>query len=381
MAELDHSHGRHRRNPPKTSKFKFIVPVASLALFIGVGAVARGNNAPAPSPTPTVVETVIAAPSPSPTPTPTPTPIIQFATWNLAKPTSNAVPAWSKRREAIRNTIRESGADVLAIQEASEGGVKGADGKRMTAWDDVQALAAESDYSPIDLQEDSCNSGCIHTARLLFKKSTIHQVALPNGSASAGHGELGDITKGLSYSKNRQFSWAILESNAAPGPFLAVSLHTDNSKSAKGIKERSTLGKGITSWAKAKADAAGLPDMPMVLMGDFNSWLEREPKGMVFQLQQDGWTDAYDTAVNKDDASRRAYTTSYTAGSRTGWPKKPRMSESPTRIDHIMYFGGNISTETYAVELHLNDDGTFNSDYRASDHMMVKSILKFNPVS
>ena len=251
----------------------------------------------------------------------------------------------------------------------------------MTAWDDVQALAAESDYSAMDLQEDFCNSGCVHTARLLFKKSTMHQMVLPNGSPSAGHGELGDITKGLSYSKNRQFSWGVLESNAAPGPILVVSLHTDNSKSAKGIRERATLGKGITTWAKAKAEAAGFPNMPMVLMGDFNSWLEREPKGMVFQLQEDGWTDAYDTAVTKDEQSTKAYTTSYTAGSKTGWPKKPRMSDSPTRIDHIMYFGANVAADSYAVELHLNEDGTFNNDYRASDHMMVKSILKFNPAA
>ena len=248
MADNHSSHGRHRRNPPKQSKIQFFIPFVALAMLIGFGANARGTNQAQPSPTPTAVETVI--PSPTPTPTPTPTPIVNFATWNLAKPTSNAVPAWSKRREAIRNTIRESGADVLAIQEASEGTVKGADGKRMTAWDDVQALAAESGYAPLDLQEDSCNSGCVHTARLLFKTSVMHQVALPNGTASAGHGELGDITKGLTYSRNRQFSWGFLEANNAPGPILVISLHTDNSKSAKGIAERARLGKGITPWVQ-----------------------------------------------------------------------------------------------------------------------------------
>jgi endonuclease/exonuclease/phosphatase family metal-dependent hydrolase len=372
-----HRHGRHRKVRPKQNKVQIIAPFAALFLLIGSNAAAHESVAPAPTPSISPTETY----SPTPTPTPTPTARITFATWNLAKPTSNKVPAWSKRRIAFRNTIMESGADVLAIQEASEGTVTGKNGKSMTAWDDVQDLAAESGFVPLDLQKDSCLSRCVHTARLMYRSSVMHQVDLGDEIASAGDGELKDITDGLSYSKFRQFSWGFLEANNAPGPILVISLHTDNSKSKKGIAERALLGKGITPWAKAKIAAAGLPDIPIVLMGDFNSWLEREPKGMVYQLQQDGWIDTYDSAISKDKESTRAYTTSYTSGSNSGWPKSPRMSDSPTRIDHIMYLGKNIQTEIYTVELHLNDDGTFNNDYRASDHMMVTALLNFNKSS
>ena len=373
MAEEQYSRGRHRRNPPKPSKLKFIIPIASFALLLGVGAVARGNNAPAPSPTPTIVETPSA--SPTPTPTPTPIPTLTFASWNIAKPANNVVPKWTKRRDAIGNTIRDSGADVLALQEANEVDVTGADGKTMTTWEDVQTLAAPAGYVSLDIQEDSCKSACVHTARILIKSSTVHQVKLANGAASAGHGELQDVAAGLGVGAHRQFSWAILESNTAPGPFLVISVHTSNQKSSRGIGQRAKLGNGFTKWVNDRLAASGLANAPAILMGDFNSYLEREPRGMVYQLQQAGWIDVYDSAASIDDLSKKAHTSSY-GGSASGWPKKPLLSSDPNRIDHIMYLGAGVAAQNYAVELHLKDDGTFDNTFRASDHMMIKSLIE-----
>lgn len=371
MADQQPVRGRHRRNPPKPSKAKFVLPIAVFALLIGVGAVARGNNAPAPSPTPSIVESV----TPSPTPTPTPLPTLNFATWNIAKPANNVVPAWTKRRDAIGNTISSSSADVLALQEANEVDVTGADGKRMTTWEDVQILAKASGYVALDIQEDACANGCVHTARILFKEASVHQVVLANGAPSAGHGELQDVASGLGVGARRQFSWAILESNTAPGPFLIISIHTSNQKSSKGIAQRAKIGEGFTKWVSDRLATSGLTNTPAILMGDFNSYLEREPKGMVYQLQQAGWTDVYDSAASIDDLSKRAHTSSY-SDSAHGWPKKPLLSTDPNRIDHIMYIGDGVSAANYAVELHLKDDGTFDNAFRASDHLMVRSLIE-----
>ena len=356
----------------------FIVIAALIAVPAASNWAPQSNNAvPTISPAPTLV-----VPEPSIAPTVMPISTLTFATFNIAKPNNTAVPAWKKRREAIGRTINESNSDVIGLQEATARMVTGQGGKRMTHWQDVQAMAKAGGYVSTDPEVDTCkSSSCINSAHILFKSDKVKQIDLPGKLPAAGRGRLSDIVKGLKYAKNREFSWAYLEGLNGTGTFLAVSVHLNNEKNARGKKDRELVGKGFTTWAKKLNKASGLNGVPMILMGDFNSYDNREPKGMLYELAADGWKDSFEAPNNEFKFFGDAYTTSYTKGNRSGWPKRPIKSGDPVRIDYIMYFGERLHADAYQVALRLKDDGTFDNKYRGSDHMMVQAIIRFDQVA
>jgi hypothetical protein len=46
-----------------------------------------------------------------------------------------------------------------------------------------------------------------------------------------------------------------------------------------------------------------------------------------------------------------------------------------------MFKGELLNADAYQVALRLNEDGTFDNNYRGSDHMMVQAIIRFNPAA
>jgi endonuclease/exonuclease/phosphatase family metal-dependent hydrolase len=330
---------------------------------------------PTISPAPTLLVT-----EPSIAPTILPVPTLTFATFNIAKPNNSNVPSWKNRRDAIARTINESNSDVIGIQEATSIRVIGEGGTRMRHWQDVQAMSANGGYALTNPDENTCSSSrCINSTRILYKADKVREVDFPEGLPSAGQGRLSDIANGLRYAKYREFSWAYLEGLNGTGTFLAISVHLNNEKNSQGKKEREIVGREITKWADDLNNERGLKAVPMVLMGDFNSYLNREPKGMLFELAEAGWQDSFNAPLNEFKFFEDAYTTSYTGGNRSGWPKKPITSSDPVRIDYVMYKGEFLTADAYQVALRLNEDGTFDNNYRGSDHMMVQAIIRFDP--
>ena len=372
---------RGRRRAPKKPIYRrkgFAIPIFVLVLGVGIGPSAAGwiteSNKPVtlgtPKPTPEQVQ---------PTNTPSVAPFLGFATWNIAKSTNRAVPAWSKRRLAIQRTINESGSDVVAVQEATQHPVRGEGGKSMSQWSDVKAMAAKGGYVATKAEVDSCRRNkCIHSGHILYKKATIKQVDLPGKLPSAGQGRLSEITSGLHYARNREFAWAYLEGLNGAGQFLAISVHLNNETNSIGKEDRQRVGRALTKWAKDLNKKSGMDNVPMILMGDFNSYVKREPKGMAYQLGKAGWLDSYNSKNDDMKFYEKAYTTSYTKGNRSGWPSKPITSGKPVRIDYIMYQGKALRADIYAVVLKLKSDGTFDNRYRGSDHMMVQATIFFD---
>ena len=389
MGKIEDGRGKRRApKPPDHSVFKdfrqsklmaipiFLVVVSLIVVPAASNWIPQGDNsAPTISAAPTLVVT-----EPSISPTILPIPNLTFATFNIAKPNNTAVPAWKKRREAIGRTINESNSDVIGLQEATQIRDVGEGGARMTHWQDIQAMSAPAGYVPTVTEVDTCESNsCIHSAHILYKADKVKQVDLPDGIPSAGQGRLTDIVGGLRYAKTREFSWAYLEGLNGTGVFLAVSLHLNNEKNARGKKDRELVGSAFTKWAEDLNKASGLEGVPMILMGDFNSYDNREPKGMLFELAEDGWLDSFNAPTNEYKFFGDAYTTSYTGGNRSGWPKRPITSSDPVRIDYVMYKGEFLHADAYQVALRLKEDGTFDNNYRGSDHMMVQAIIRFDP--
>lgn len=335
------------------------------------------------------------APAPSSTPTKgsgSPVDIV-FATFNVCK-TDCAPPAppWDVRRDRVARVIGGSGADVIGLQEATNQPTATA----KTQVEDIQVnLAGPQGYAAptYPIESNDCRrprdaagqltgpSPCENTSALLYRAASIKQVALPSGIPSAGITQYGMIVPGSDpTSSARSVAWAYLQPINGGQPFLAISLHTDNGKNPVAEQSRLALAGALGPWVEAMNARAGLPGTPAILMADLNSYKKRQPKGVQKVLVDNGWIDAY----KAEDVSNIEYSTiNYNPAlpDGKGFPAKPykfriAKKREATRIDYIMGYGSNITPLTYEVMLYLNPDGSFNPDYQASDHQMVRATFQ-----
>ncbi len=294
-----------------------------------------------------------------------------FATWNVCKIDCDApAPSWDVRRDRVARTISESGADVLSVNEATDW----AYGSR-TQWEDIQAITSSAGYISPRIQDDQCERrGCTHTARLMYKSSSVRQLdfgTLP----SAGYWRVGDIAKDVTFDFDRQVAWAFLEGANGTGPFFVVGVHLSTDKSPAGEQHRIAFGRAATGWAQAMLASRGMPGAPVILMGDLNSIETRQPNGVQKVLASSGWKDAIYAPKRKNTDINSV---NYSDVSRTGWPSRPLRNRYrlASRIDYIV-FRGPVKATTYEVVAHLNPNGTFNKAYQGSDHQMVRATLSF----
>jgi endonuclease/exonuclease/phosphatase family metal-dependent hydrolase len=296
-------------------------------------------------------------------------PSVVVATWNVCKlACASPAPSWDVRRDRVTRVIAASGADVVAVQEATDQPYRG-----RTQWADLRSLASSAGYAEPRIQDDRCRQlGCTHTARILIRTGTVRQSRL-GGSATAGYARVVDIAPTTSVDPLRQVAWAYLEQRAGGGTFLAVSAHLTNLKTAAGEADRVAFGRAVTGWADAMNAARGLSDVPVVLMGDLNSFDERQPQGVQRIMRDAGWRDAIDAPHRKNaDINSVNYTDAF----RSGWPSGPLRNSSgqASRIDYIL-MRGPIAPRRYEVMAFLGADGRYLTDYQGSDHQMLRARL------
>jgi endonuclease/exonuclease/phosphatase family metal-dependent hydrolase len=298
---------------------------------------------------------------------------LMFATYNVCLVTCTApAPSWSVRRDRVARVIEHSRSDVLSLSEATN--IKYGS---ITQWEDIQHLTAPFGYVAPHIDDDRCaRLGCVHTARLMFKSTTVQQLHFPQ-LPSAGFWRVGDIAPAIETEGTRQVTWAYLKSVNGTGPFLAVAVHLSTFKTAAAEQHRLAFGHAVTAWAEAMNAARGLAGAPTVLMGDFNSYQFRQPQGVQQVLLDDGWGDAFDAPVR---ANIHINSINYTPTQPSGWPRRPIYNKwrPAARIDYIM-FRGAVKPLTYAVVVYTNPDGNFDNAYRGSDHLMVRGRLQFGP--
>lgn len=317
-----------------------------------------------------------------------------FATFNVCKYDCKApAPAWSVRRDRVQRVVAESGADVIGLEEATR--LKLPSGK--TQIEDIKALIAPSGYVPIEVapKNDACRqprkpnghiagrSPCVNTAMLVYKSATVQPVQPPNGPG-AGRTMQKFIAAGLAPgSATRSVEWAYLRGVNGAGPFLVVNLHNDQEQSASAEQSRVALGQALTGWVASLNAASGMPNTPVVLVADLDSFAKRQPEGVQKQLTDAGWQDAF----SAPDRVNIQYATIHSKGAEpgSGFPDRPTVylptKKDPlragTRIDYVMAYGPGVTMLRYENVLHLTPDGAFNPDYQASDHQMVKATIAF----
>lgn len=373
-----------------------VVAIATTTLMAACGS--TGSQAQTSTLAPAIADQP-GEPGSAPTPAGTPakgggSPVdLVFATFNVCK-TDCAPPAppWEVRRDRVARVIGGSGADVIGLQEATNQPTATA----KTQVEDIQVnLAGPQGYAAptFPIENNDCRrprdaagqltgpSPCENTSALLFRAASIKQVSVPSGMPSAGITQYGMIVPGSDpAASSRSVAWAYLQPVAGGVPFLAIALHTDNGKNPVAEQSRVSLAGALGPWVDTLNARAGLPGTPAILMADLNSYKKRQPNGVQKQLVDNGWIDAFKAEeLSNIEYSTINYNPALPDGK--GFPVKPykfRLAKKreATRIDYIMGYGTNITPLTYEVMLYLNADGTFNPDYQASDHQMVRATFQ-----
>jgi endonuclease/exonuclease/phosphatase family metal-dependent hydrolase len=362
---------------------------ADLAALGPVGMPSSGTSAPATttSEQPTDVVAVEAAMAGAP---------LVFASFNVCKvDCAPPAPSWDVRRDRVARLLAETGNDVLGLQEATNNPTAFA----KTQAEDIATIAAPAGYKAptFPLEANECRrprnaagqlagpSPCDNTAMLLYRASTVQQVSLPGGQPSAGILLTSSITPNVDpLSAIRSVAWAYLQGVNGTVPFLAISMHTDSAKTPEAEASRVAIAHALGPWSDAWNAAHGMTAAPVVLMADLNSYAKRQPHGAQDVLAESGWTDAGATAPTRRNVQFSTINYNPMLGvSEQGFPSKPyefRTSKknpvlNATRIDYVMAKGAGVGALDYEVVIRLNADGSFATDYQASDHQMVRATL------
>ncbi len=314
-----------------------------------------------------------------------PAPTLTFATFNVCKSEcAPPAPAWSVRRDRVANVIEASGADVIGLQEATNWPVgtqtSTAAGRERSVslpqWQDIANLSAPAGYvAPVqDGPRCRVDFACTHTARLMFNGRTVQQADV--SGSSAGDATLGEIARTGTAADSRQVAWAYLQGRNGAGPFLALSAHLETAKTAAGEASRVAFGRGLDAWVVRMNAERGVPGLPVVLMGDFNSYDARQPHGIQRVLRDAGWQDAWNAPSRTNIGINSV---NYSPTSRSGWPVRPIRNPSgvASRIDYIVFRGAGLSATRYEVMARLDAAGRYLEPYRASDHNLLRAAIAF----
>ncbi len=315
---------------------------------------------------------------------------VVFATFNVCKTDcAPPAPSWDVRRERVARVIGASGADVIGLQEATNNPTSTA----KTQVEDIQVnLAGPLGYvaPTFPIEANDCRrprdaagqltgpSPCENTSALIYRASTIQQVSVPAGISSAGITQYGMIVPGADpTSSARSVAWAYLKPIAGGQPFLAIALHTDNGKNPTSEASRVALASALGPWVDSMNASHGMTGTPAMLLTDLNSYAKRQPNGVQKQLVANGWIDAF-TAPKRTNIEFSTINYNPAQVDGKGFPArayrfKVTKKREATRIDYIMGYGQNLKPLDYEVVMFINSDLTFNADYQASDHQMVKS--------
>lgn len=169
--------------------------------------------------------------------------------------------------------------------------------------------------------------------------------------------------------EDRNITWSVFRHRRSGAGFLAVSMHLPNEKSPVAEKYRKHLAATLKPRLSQWLAPLGLRRVPMVVMGDLNSFAYRQPKGAQWVLGRSGFNDAY-SAPRKVNGDVTTVNTSATT--RNPFPPGPRRSDNPTRIDYVLFDKGKALR--YEVHVRLKA-GRFDNRFRGSDHNLVKATL------
>lgn len=339
---------------------------------------------------------------------------ITVATYNVCKVNCSSRHPWKRRRMAVKRTVQAARPAVLAVQEAPT-----LRWRSTTQWADLTKVLGRAGYRQTSNQ-DGCTQGCTRGAHLYFdpQRIRVFEVRKPSGlpvppaqcrkylddpdlprkkkgayfhdwyehdcQAHLGYTPYIDMSTGMQSQRelsgqpwggvqDRNVSWAYLQDLASGGVFMALSMHLPNEKTTQGEQLRRQVSARVASWIDAQNVELGLGAIPIVAMGDLNSFQKRQPQGAQTVFYDFGFVDAFQAPLR---INARFPTVNFTPSTRQwqGFPPKPfKYARLASRIDYVLGKNG-VRPLTHEVFLKLRN-GRFDKRFRGSDHNLVRATL------
>jgi endonuclease/exonuclease/phosphatase family metal-dependent hydrolase len=244
--------------------------------------------------------------------------------------------SWANRRPRVAATIRNSGAGIVNLQEAS-----GQHGNDLYQMHDI---AADTGYQLVNGDYYRTAGGAItgiQGARILYNPA-LYTVVNQGAQLLSG--------------QPRWLEWAEFEEKATHKRFFDVSIHLDSGNSAADEKSRAKEASDVIQLARALASSDGGHEV--IVAGDSNSTIYSKPKGLVhWAFISAGFYDAFATR----NISGQAYPTT----NDFHFP----VSTGPFRRDVILTFNGPQGSFWYRNLAYTS------ADQAASDHFMQVAEL------
>lgn len=301
---------------------------------------------------------------------------LTFATWNVGNygaTSSLTGHTWADRRKAVAAGIVRAAPDVLTVQELSTANVTGSGATAVMQYEDLANLLKPHGYRLAVEDVVKATPGSARESHI-FVDSKVSVIAAGFASQKAVARSYSSstpfVTKTGSAEVDRQFAWAHLRNVATGADFYVVSMHLPTGSASATIKLRNAITGGVHAWIVAKAAADGRASAPIVVGGDFNSYVEAYPSGPTTQWASWGFTDSVSTTSRS--GTKYGSTNNYADD---GYPAKPfHYTYVGPRIDHLFVRNGS-GVVKYVNEVVLTSSGTFDERYRGSDHNMQLAVL------
>ncbi|GER21937.1 hypothetical protein NCCP1664_04340 [Zafaria cholistanensis] len=343
---------------------------ASIALALGVvlGGAGLDRASPAPDrmPVPAPAHRSSAV---DPGPSSSPGARIRAMSFNILTAENHAEDRpWAVRRSTVAHTVVSEGVDVLGAQEASvtrdwEGNDDG-----VPQWESLRRVLAPQGYDRALTGSDGRFEDC-GRRRCSADEEAQFGVHIYYNTATlepVGSGGTVNVDNDWCEWDDRAMVWQVFRTRATPSTaFVAVNTHLYY----EGIEERGDLEKCRTGQVKnilkALRTSVKPVGLPVVLMGDLNSYAHQDP---VRTLIENGFVDTVEA-----DAPRRNTTFNSFHGFRNPPPRVPGK-----RIDYIMVSGG-IDVRRWELVARTNPrTGRFVGEI-PSDHHPILAVLTLPP--
>ncbi|MEI2716855.1 MAG: endonuclease/exonuclease/phosphatase family protein [Candidatus Nanopelagicales bacterium] len=172
-------------------------------------------------------------------------------------------------------------------------------------------------------------------------------------------------------------AFAFVRHRASGAKMLALSMHllTQNGTGANGPDDRARNAavRGLAQWTKKRANQVGLSGIPTIMMGDFNSYLRKQPRGPQWVLQREGFVLADKARVGRNYATVNKTPVD---ARWDGFPPRPRIfPDLGPQIDTIMTRGAGPA-KRFEVFVKTLPNGRFDERFRASDHNLVRATIQ-----
>ncbi|MFF5791437.1 endonuclease/exonuclease/phosphatase family protein [Paeniglutamicibacter sp. NPDC012692] len=273
---------------------------------------------------------------------------------------------WDNRRAAVAKTITSRDVDLLGVQEASITRDWDGNDDDIPQWESLRRALAKKGYGHAltgsdGLYEDcgkkhcSADEGAQYGLHIFYKTATVEPI---------GTGGTVNVDNDWCEWDDRAMVWQVFRTRTTPSTtFLMVNTHLDyEGLTERGDYERCRNGQ-IKNILKALRTSVNPLDLPVVLLGDLNSYAYQQP---VQTLLKNGFKD-----TAKADAPRKNTTFKSFHGFKNPPPRVPG-----GRIDYIMVTK-DIGVKSWELVVKTDPHtGKFRGKM-ASDHHPLMAKLKF----